>query len=451
MTGISADGKYIEKLGAPYLQYGVQIVPNRHSKMTDAETEMFYQKAAEIGFEKVAVAVRWKEIEPWEGAYNLYSVEKIIEYANKYDLDVEILWFGSNVCGSFGHAPNYVRNSPERFQKIGDNFDYSNEALLSRETQALKVLMNFIYDEDINRCVSMVQIENEPNFHETYNQQRTAFLNYLNTMGLAVKNSPYKVVTRVNLQINDSYLDTANTLPEEILALEGIDIVGPDVYTNSIGYYDSFIERFSTGTMSGNIMHFAEAPGQVDTYLKLVMNALSKQSGYYTYELKTYGNTNFDLGIFRKGDEWIKRDGTQSTAFEWNSTYMIPESITDDIIMLNGMISAISEQLVLCGETITMLSDDETDAVAGCNFTFESDTERTQNHVALVFMYDGYYYLFTPASSARITINKSVTGSASIGGFVDGSWQETANSQIVDGVLNATGGNVYRIAVSQIV
>ncbi len=437
-------------MGTPYLQYGVQIVPNRTGNMTDAQQEEFYQKAREVGFEKVAVAVRWREIEPWENAYNLYSVEKIITCAEKYDIDVEILWFGSNVCGSRRSSPNYVLNNTERFPVLNKNYDYSNQELLDRESKALRVLMNFIYDEDKGRCVSMVQIENEPNFQNAHTEQRKAFLNYLDVLGLAVKNSPYKVLTRVNLVINDSYLETANTLPEEILALDGIDIVGPDVYTNSAHYYNQFIERFSGGTMSDNIMHFAEAPGQVDTYLKLVMNAISKHSGYFVYELKSYADTKFDLGIFRKDDdEWIKRDGSQSTVFEWNPNYLIPESVTDDIIKLNAMISAIDEQLILCGDNIATVSKDASTEIAGVTFGFTTDTERTQNHISTVLLCDGYYYLFTPAASGEFTFGENtVNAAASVGRFVDGVWQETDSVQITDNTLNVVGGNVYRISAS---
>lgn len=438
-------------MGTPYLQYGVQITPNRTGNMTEAQQEEFYQKAREVGFEKVAVAVRWCEIEPWENAYNLYSVEKIITCAEKYDLDVEILWFGSNVCGSRRNSPSYVLNNSERFPVINSNFDYTNTELLNRESKAIGVMMNFIYDTDTNCRVSMVQIENEPNFKNAQTEQRAAFLNYLDTLGLAVKNSPYKVLTRVNLVINDSYLETENTLPEEILALDGIDMVGPDVYTNSAHYYNQFIERFSGGTMSDNIMHFAEAPGQVDTYLKLVMNALSKHSGYFAYELKSYGNANFDLGIFRKDDdEWTCRDGSQSTAFEWNPDYLIPESVTDDIIKLNAMISAIDEQLILCGDNIATVSKGASTEIAGVTFGFATDTERTQNHIAMVLLCDGYYYLFTPDANATFTLGAGTDTTASVGAFVDGIWKETDSVQISDGTFDVTGGNVYRIAKSHI-
>ena len=427
------------------MQYGVQIVPDRAPDITEEGKKMYYQKARELGFDKVAVAVTWCNIEPWENAYNLYSVEKIIEYADEYNLDLEILWFGSNVCGSTFSSPNYVRSNPKRFPMINNNLDFSNEELLEREVKAIKVLMDYIYDNDTERRVSMIQIENEPNFQNAQNEQRTHFLNYLNTLGLSVKNSPYKVLTRVNLVINDSYLDFENTLPEEILSLEGIDIVGPDVYTNSWTYYKKFIERFSANSMSDNIMHFAEAPGQVNTYIKLVIKALANHSGYYTYELKTSENTSFDLGIFRKdNDEWIKRDGTGTTAFEWVPNIQIPECVTDDIILLNNMISAISEQLILCGENISAIDNANGSSICGYNFTFNTDVPQEQNHISMVLKHEDYFYLFTPASTGSFTLELEALN-ASIGSFADGEWIESGTQKIENGVLNVIGGNVYRI------
>lgn len=47
---------YIEYLGKPYLNYGVQITLDRTQGMTPAQREEFFQKASEIGFRKIGRA-----------------------------------------------------------------------------------------------------------------------------------------------------------------------------------------------------------------------------------------------------------------------------------------------------------------------------------------------------------------------------------------------------------
>lgn len=62
-------------------------------------------------------------------------VKYIFEYANKYNLNIQILWFGSDVCGSSEFTPAYIRNDVETYSLLGDtsNLDYSDKHLIYRE------------------------------------------------------------------------------------------------------------------------------------------------------------------------------------------------------------------------------------------------------------------------------------------------------------------------------
>ena len=450
------DKYYIEHNGKPYLQYGIQAVHSRTSDVTEAGFEELFVKTKELNFRTILLQVKWKDIEPEEGKYNLYEIQRIIKYADKYGLNVELLWFGDNVCGSNGCAPDYVANDRKRFPFKGSVFDYSSKELLDRESKALIQIMNYLYDNDTNRRVAAIQLLNEANMSDVLTAQHDAFLSFMNKLGLTVKNSAYSIVTRVNLVINESYLNTEqHTWPEDILALEGIDAVGPDVYTEWITDYGAYAKRFSTGGMATNPAHIAEGPGHMYVYPKQVLYSFACNAGYDVYELRLDGNQDTDCGIYRaSATEWIARDGTRKTQYRWTPGEYIAESKTDDIAVLNKMIGGVAEQIASCHMNhFTMIFRSQTNLLVDQNITFAANEKRTANRIGAIFLAkDGYYYFFTPAEEGYFRFeNKTVTGTASIGSFENGEWKESGTVAATEGnVISVSKGYVYRISSAQL-
>ena len=453
---VKKNGKnYVEYLGRPYLNYGVQITLDRTQGMTPAQREEFFQKASEIGFRTVIVAVKWYELEPEEGKYNLYKVSELLKFADKYNVNLEILWFGDNVCGSDGNSPDYVKNDAKRFPRKSRYFDYSNKELLRVEKAAITQLMNYIYDNDKNRRVTAVQVLNEPNFGDCYTAQKEAYLNALDELGMAVKNSPYRVVTRVNFVISDVFLSEEYKHPEEVFNLNGIDMVGVDLYTKELESFRSFAKRFSMGELSENVTHFAEGPGHMYNYPKQVLTAFMFNSGYDVYELKCYGATDVDAGIFRVGlDKWEMRDGTKRTQYQWVRGQYVAESTTSDIINLNKMINCIREQIATCPrDQFSMIFRQQTNKLCDTKITFITNEECMANRVGAIFLAeDGYYYFFTPAKQGTFVFEgKTVNGSASVGSFVNGEWKETSVVLVTNNnEIKIKTGNVYRIPADRV-
>ena len=453
---VKKNGKsYVEYLGRPYLNYGVQISLDRTEGMTPAQREEFFQKASEIGFRTVIVAVKWYELEPEEGKYNLYKVSELLKFADKYNVNLEILWFGDNVCGSDGNSPDYVKNDAKRFPRKSKYFDYSNKELLRVEKAAITQLMNYIYDNDKNRRVTAVQVLNEPNYSDCYIAQKEAYLNALDELGMAFKNSPYRVVTRVNFVISDEFLSEEYKHPEEVFNLNGIDMVGVDLYTKDLEEFVGFANRFSTGGLSENVTHFAEGPGHMYNYPKQVLTAFMFNSGYDVYELKCYGATDVDAGIFRAGlDKWEMRDGTKRTQYQWVRGQYVAESTTSDIINLNKMINCIREQIATCPrDQFSMIFRQQTNKLCDTKITFITNEECMANRVGAIFLAeDGYYYFFTPAKQGTFVFEgKTVNGSASVGSFVNGEWKETSVVQVTNNnKIEIKTGKVYRIPADRV-
>ena len=91
------------------------------------------------------------------------------KYLEKYDLKVEWLWFGTNVCGSGGCAPQWVKNSPDTYKRVvpegykGDGvwFDFSCKETLEAEKTAVGEMMKWLAQNDKQRRCVMIQVNNE--------------------------------------------------------------------------------------------------------------------------------------------------------------------------------------------------------------------------------------------------------------------------------------------------
>ena len=466
VTTVDKENSCIKKLGKEYLSYGVQFQVNIPSD----QREMYFAKAKELGFNTVLTAVKWQDIEPYQGGYNLAIVNDFVTYAEKYNLNLELLWFGSNVCGSAVTVPSYIINNKNTYQifwgheSLKDGrLNYENTNVLAREKKALSAVMDYLYVRDKTCRVSSVQIENESNWgvspsHWDYRH----YLNYLNELGLVVKKSHYRVVTRVNLISNEDTVIAANggfasTLPSDIFSLEGIDIVGPDIYVNNDETIKAFIEPYRTGAMAGNFMHFAETAGSATTYSRQVLTALANKSGFYAYDLRSPEYTAFDLGIYRKSNtEWIERDGSKDISFEWDPNTTFKECKTQDIKTLNSMINVLSEKISGSKKNnIIMIKPDECLNVNNQYFNFIATETTDENKAAMILYSDGYYYFFTMAEGSVFSVkgwpSKTINGTISIGRFdASGNWVQTEADSPYSGTINASRGKVYRIAASQI-
>ena len=450
----------------PYLQYGVQIKPDSIGR-TSAEKLEYFKKAYELGFKMVAVPVYWNSVEVAEDQYNLYQVKQIIDFANKYSLDVELLWYGSNVLGHSGYVPSYIIKDTATYPtKEGTGvFDYSHTDIFTRESAALSKVMDYIYCYDTKNAVCAVQVENEPNWNRLLDNQKDAAVSYLDRLGQVVKNSKYSVVTRVNLcNYDDSNRTFDSELAAELVATAGIDCVGGDVYTNSASTSNTFIGKFD---FKGNINLTAESGGAYSRYAQMVMNSFANGRGYIAYELRTSSNSEYDFGIYRQSDtEWIERDGSKSVLKAGDPVNTYPEVKTSDILTFNHMVNKVRTQLAAAiysgSSNFAMLSDEGADnllsaagSVNGFAVTYESSTDtqkyptRADNKAGLVFQYDGYWYFFTTASRAVFTLE---IYSGTMQTYNNGAWED-----YVDGMekyddsmhFASYSDRVYRVKVAE--
>ena len=280
---------YIKHNGDPYLLYGVHIRVDVLSDKT--EIEEHFAKSAELGFRTVVVPVAWGTIEPQMGQYDFERVRMYYDLARKYALQIQLLWFGSNVCGT-SSAPDYVNTNPALYPQHpgavnaewGTFLDLSVSETLSREKLALSKLLDYIAAYDTDKRTVMVQIENEPDgggpeydpgtniwWTTPENVLKYCFVGgqfaaagaAMSALGQIVHYHLPGIPTRVNLMNIQQYANME--VVKELEAYPGIDIVGIDNYAKSVAEVDPYVDCITTGR---NIPHIPENSGNIAAFNK---------------------------------------------------------------------------------------------------------------------------------------------------------------------------------------
>ena len=358
----SQDGDtYIEYNGAPFIYNGIQIRTDAFmntDKWSIDEIEILFQTAKECGFDLVQIPLEWADIEIAKDVYDFYYLFKILEYARKYDLRMELLWFGTNMCGDTHSytVPDYILKDGKTYPKFdaprtGEFWsyyglmwylDFDDPDLLMREGLAIEKCLDFIYEYDSthggHKSVIGMQIHNEPDCFprwriftadkevkdpltgQTFTKE-DAFKNVLNALdylGKVVKNHPYKIITRVNfatmtrgdqdgessgIYLSNGNLATIRDFVKDTFALEGIDIIGDDCYDAVINDVKG-IQLMLKEQLVGNYPHIAENDGNYANTPSLLLTSQVVKAGYIVYELatspffKANNASDIDQGIY---------------------------------------------------------------------------------------------------------------------------------------------------------
>ena len=337
----------IEYLGKPFLGTGIQIRTDAYMN-TDhlemSEMEIFFQKASELGVSTVEVPVEWKDVEVGDNEWDFTYMKELLDFVNKYNLKLELLWFGSNMCGDTHSysTPEYILKDGKTYQKcdarrtgefwdyygVNWHMDHGGDNLIERESYAIKKVLKYVYEynEDNNNVYKgryplvAFQVLNEadifarfriktkyvrnPATNELYTWEDAfnSLLKAYDAYGKAVKTSKYRVYTRVNVASSlkadewghetgiyeggqaKSNVKDAPSWVKEIYNLEGIDCVGDDPYFVKASEIKGVASMFAT-ELSNNYSHIAENYGRLQNTPQLVLAAFSQGAGYNIYDL----------------------------------------------------------------------------------------------------------------------------------------------------------------------
>ena len=123
---------YIEVDGKPFTYTGIQLrtdaFMNCEYKTAD-QLEPYFKAAADLNINTIQLPIDWNDIETHFDYYEFSVIETFLNFALKYNLKVEFLWFSTNMCGDTHsyHIPEYIIDDDvtyPRFESslILDNF-----------------------------------------------------------------------------------------------------------------------------------------------------------------------------------------------------------------------------------------------------------------------------------------------------------------------------------------
>jgi hypothetical protein len=330
----------------PFLQTGIQIRTEALLNCGDIyeydEYEKYFKTAAELGVNTVLCSIDWKDLEPLFGVYDMTAPRAFLGFAEQYGLKVEFLWFSTCMC-ALSHEyqlPDYILENTATYPRYKFNngldyitrqqalygkqylLDFANPDLMARETIVIGKLMDYVYEWEKARgfpkVLIGVQVYNETNILlDEPNLELDRQFSYAGagTTAAAVwaklltamenaagcfKSAKYKVYTRTNLA---GLWRGGYKAAEDLYALQNIDCVGFDPYIYAPEGLTYGID-FWRDRLPQNLMHIAENGGEYYNTDALTLLSISKNCGYYVYELTR------SIGFPGENDQGITEKGT---------------------------------------------------------------------------------------------------------------------------------------------
>ncbi|MGK9118269.1 DUF4978 domain-containing protein [Olivibacter jilunii] len=307
--------------GKPFYMINTQVRFDllRYSEKWSAKArEALVAQAAADGFNTLSIPVHWYEVEPEKDRFDWTILDEYLSLVNKYNLKMELLWFGTN-SGSHvqwlsraktnpNHlrTPDYVLYSPEPGSKQTtsdynirrDMSDYSVDLadgrLRKRETYVLARVMEHLagWDKanDSKHPVIGVQIGNEVlGFGLPYSN--SLVISYLSDVASAVKQSDYVVWTRINCVFWD--IPTRIYENEDLRASTqgtNIDFVGIDTYRHHFRSDAQFVESMRTNLpyIGKNYRMVTETNSNVVYAAQMHLAALSGNNAFDFYSIESF-------------------------------------------------------------------------------------------------------------------------------------------------------------------
>lgn len=490
-------GSHIQVGGQDFLYIGTQIRVDAFmncDKLSYEQIGLLFEQAARLGVTCVQIPVEWAKLEPQEDVFDYTYLFYMMQFANRYDLKMELLWFGTNMCGDTHSytVPDYILRDGKTYPKFdalrtGEYWnyygvmwflDFDNENLIRRESNALAKMMDYIYEYDsthgAKQPVIGIQVLNEPDIFARWRvpdkqvispvtgermsaqEAYTKICNSLEALGKTVKQSKYRVFTRVNLasSTNSDALGSpggiwangevkdAPEFAQMIQALESIDFVGDDSYTSSVKNIKGIASMYAT-KLPGNFGQIAENDGSYSNTASLILTAVSQHGGYSIYDLLTSpffvanGDAKVDQGIllFEEGsyERYVQKD-------HWQQTH----DIIAGLKAVGHEVYQVSPQDFACFNLETdnaRQSTRQTITTTHTRLTFATESG------AIGFAIDhGAWMDVYVTADATLTVSDATVTAVEIGTYaVDGTF--TASETLpTDASVSLSGGKLYRIS-----
>lgn len=295
--------EFKEDSGADRADYPTAHLPLEFS-------ENLYEKAKNLNYSTISQALLWRDIETAPGEYDFTVLDSYVAWARKYGLKIDLAWFGS-ACQSGSRIPTYSSAWNKEGKKvdigyqytapawyvqdkdgnpIGTYYDISGgkdkvdyplitsgtkaEEMKQAEYRTMQAIFAHLAATDPDGTVISIQIENEANNNPHFKDQ---YIDWINELGKAVKESGYSIATRVNY--------SGSGYPVNINDYQYIDFAGPDPYSTSV---NRMREIVADGKRNSTLGHIAENSGNYGNLTSLETATFVAGGGYGTWEIDNW-------------------------------------------------------------------------------------------------------------------------------------------------------------------
>ena len=253
----------------------------------------------------MSIPVFWREVEPEKDLFDWRILDKYMGWCKKYGMKMELLWFSWSSGGRVQYlwncngrkelrTPDYVCSidGTSEFNMLQKTFEYSldwrDTDLRDRERYVLSQVMEHVALWDANNgaphVVVGVQLGNEARGHGGNPATPDEIINYYHHVGAAVKESKYKVWTRLNCV---SYETSGRTSANERKRNSGgtnIDFVGIDIYgTNASKVKGNMDGQLGTNGKNFRMIMEIDAKDANSPVYQMAALAGDKSFDYYNY------------------------------------------------------------------------------------------------------------------------------------------------------------------------
>ncbi len=153
--------------GKPMLMIGGEL--GNSSASTPDDVKRTFSHLHQMGLNTVLVPLSWELIEPQEGAFDMSSLDTILNEARLNELKVVLLWFGAWKNSMSCYAPEWFKRDVKRFPRAHtpegkpvEEASSLSKNVLEADKRAFCRIMQHLRDHDAQeQTVIMVQVENE--------------------------------------------------------------------------------------------------------------------------------------------------------------------------------------------------------------------------------------------------------------------------------------------------
>lgn len=483
---------YLEVDGKPFAVIGAQLrvdgLYNRNPQLTqapaavsDEQLEQYFAKASELGINTLQLALEWSKIEPEKDVYDFTLVDKLLSLTNKYELKCEFLWFSTNMCGD-GHGfciPSYITEDTQTYPVFeGKNLYNSNmygqlsypvlnsPALMERESLVLAALMEHVdvwnrENGSKNPLIGM-QIHNESDGllrwrlrqkeltlngeAVTPQQLWQVTLEALDNAGKTVKAASYKIYTRCNMTVTYGVgefkeWEGLGFSPLDVLALEGIDMIGDDPYTTDPSTINKTVLAYA---VEGNYPHIAENMGDYASSPSLFLSAYQAGGAYLFYDLATpeyfvyiNGSSDYQMDQGLLNPDLTGKAHTAATA-----------CIIQGIAKMGSVLPLVERADFAAFNILTEIPEqtlEQTVCTSSLSVTYRTE----QGGVAFAIEHDGYLYLYATEKCSFTVNNASFILRGEIGRFNGWDYQ-VEEERYLAATISLSAGELMRVRIREV-